>query len=97
MSEIRENWITGEWVIVAPERAKRGGNIVPSTEREEIASFLSSCPFCLGNEASTAEERFRIDGEDGRWLLRSVVNKFSVSLRRARRNRGVAPVQAKRG
>jgi len=78
MSEIRENWITGEWVIVAPERAKRGGNIVPSAEREEIASFLSSCPFCLGNEASTAEERFRIDGEDGRWLLRSVVNKFSV-------------------
>lgn len=32
----------------------------------------------LGNETSTAEERFRIDGEDGRWLLRSVVNKFSV-------------------
>ena len=30
MSEIRENRITGEWVIIAPERAKRGSNFVPS-------------------------------------------------------------------
>jgi galactose-1-phosphate uridylyltransferase len=28
MSEIRENKITGESVIIAPERAKRGGNLV---------------------------------------------------------------------
>jgi hypothetical protein len=77
MSEIRENKITGEWVIIAPERAKRGGNLVRAAERIESAHFLPSCPFCFGNEALTAEERFRVD-EDGRWVLRSVVNKFSV-------------------
>ena len=78
MSEIRENKITGEWVIIAPERARRGGSLAPASDRSEIGSFLSSCPFCLGNETATSEERFRVDGEDGRWLLRSVVNKFSV-------------------
>lgn len=78
MSEIRENRLTGEWVIIAPERAKRGGNLASATERVVVPPFLASCMFCPGNEAATADERFRLDGEDGRWVLRSVVNKFSV-------------------
>jgi UDPglucose--hexose-1-phosphate uridylyltransferase len=78
MSEIRENKITGEWAIIAPERAKRGGNLEPAVEPRTISSFLEGCPFCPGNEAATAAERFRLAGEDGSWLLRSVVNKFSV-------------------
>ena len=78
MSEIRENRLTGEWVIIAPERAKRGGNLASATERVVVPPFLASCMFCAGNEAATADERFRLDGEDGRWVLRSVVNKFSV-------------------
>lgn len=78
MSEIRENRITGEWVIIAPERAKRGGTPMPAAEQREIPSFLEGCPFCPGNEAATAAERFRLEAGDGSWLLRSVVNKFSV-------------------
>ncbi|MFZ0709263.1 MAG: DUF4931 domain-containing protein [Terrimicrobiaceae bacterium] len=78
MSEIRENQITGDWVIIAPERAKRGGNLAPVSERVEIPPFLAGCPFCQGNEAETDVERFRLNGDDGRWVLRSLVNKFSV-------------------
>ena len=63
MSEIRENKITGESVIIAPERAKRGGNLVSVGEQIQTATFLASCPFCPGNEALTAEERFRLAGE----------------------------------
>ena len=44
----------------------------------EIPDFLATCPFCPGNEAMTGAEKYRLDGEDGRWLMRSVVNKFSV-------------------
>ena len=33
MSEIRENRITGESVIIAPERAKRGGDLVSAGKR----------------------------------------------------------------
>jgi UDPglucose--hexose-1-phosphate uridylyltransferase len=78
MSEIRENKITGESVIIAPERAKRGGDLVSAGERISAAPYLASCPFCPGNEALTAEERFRFTGESDGWILRSVVNKFSV-------------------
>ena len=78
MSEIRENRLTGEWVIVAPERAKRGGNLGRSMERGEIPAHSDACPFCPGNEALTGEERYRARGEDGQWAVRSVVNKFSL-------------------
>ena len=78
MSEIRENRITGESVIIAPERAKRGGDLVSAGERIQAGEFLASCPFCPGNEALTAEERFRFAGERDDWMLRSVINKFSV-------------------
>ena len=78
MSEIRENRITGESVIIAPERAKRRGDLVSAGKRIQAAPFLASCPFCPGNEALTAEERFRFAGERDGWMLRSVINKFSV-------------------
>ncbi|HEY5895275.1 MAG TPA: DUF4931 domain-containing protein [Chthoniobacterales bacterium] len=78
MSEIRENRLTGEWVIVAPERAKRGGNLVSLAPRTEVPPYDPGCPFCRGNEAQAEIERFRIDGDDGQWTLRSLVNKFSV-------------------
>ncbi|MFZ4774139.1 MAG: DUF4931 domain-containing protein [Terrimicrobiaceae bacterium] len=77
MSEIRENPITGEWVIIAPERAKRGRNIPSRVARAEIPPFLATCPFCPGNEESS-EERYRLNGGDGNWDIRSVVNKFSA-------------------
>ena len=77
MSEIRENLITGEWVIIAPERAKRSKDLLTRTMPVEPPPFLAECPFCPGNEAAS-EERFRLEGDDGQWLLRSVVNKFSV-------------------
>lgn len=77
MSEIRENPITGEWVIIAPERAKRGTSIASRAARQEIPPFLATCPFCPGNEASS-EERLRVNGDGGSWAVRSVINKFSV-------------------
>jgi UDPglucose--hexose-1-phosphate uridylyltransferase len=77
MSEIRQNRLTGEWVIIAPERAKRGGNLAQPRERVEIPSWVATCPFCPGNEAGN-DECYRVVGDDGQWTLRSVVNKFSV-------------------
>jgi UDPglucose--hexose-1-phosphate uridylyltransferase len=78
MPEIRQNRLTGEWVIIAPERAKRGTNLVRPPEAVEIPPCLATCPFCPGNEGPGEDERFRIPGPDGRWLFRSVINKFSV-------------------
>ncbi len=79
MSEIRQNRLTGEWVIIAPERAKRGSNLAPPVPRVPIPPFDAACPFCPGNEkAASSGEQFRADDADGRWMIRSVVNKYSV-------------------
>ncbi|MDD2999313.1 MAG: galactose-1-phosphate uridylyltransferase [Candidatus Riflebacteria bacterium] len=78
MSEIRYNTITGDWVIIAAERARRPMNFVDATISSTIPSYEKSCPFCQGNEASSADEEFRIDDEAGNWRVRAVRNKFSV-------------------
>lgn len=78
MSEIRLNRLTGEWVIIAPERAKRGTNFIGPAAPADIPAYSATCPFCPGNEAMSSDESYRVDDADGRWLLRSVGNKFSV-------------------
>ena len=78
MSEIRHNRLTGEWVIIAPERAKRGSNFARPVSPVEVPAFVPTCPFCPGNEAIADGEEYRANGSDGRWIIRSVVNKFSV-------------------
>jgi len=77
MSEIRHNRLTGEWVIIAPERAKRGGNLDRRLSPAEVPALEKNCPFCPGNEVAT-DERYRTNGNDGHWLIRSLTNKYSV-------------------
>jgi UDPglucose--hexose-1-phosphate uridylyltransferase len=78
MSEIRQNRLTGEWVIIAPERAKRGGNVAPPQSIAPVPEFLATCPFCLGNETISGEDQYRANDKDGQWAVRSVPNKFSA-------------------
>lgn len=78
MSEIRHNLLTGEWSVIAPERAKRPGDLAKAKSQPDIPVYQETCPFCRGNEHLTSEERFRLRSDDGSWLIRSVPNKFSV-------------------
>jgi UDPglucose--hexose-1-phosphate uridylyltransferase len=78
MSEIRQNWLTGEWVIIAPERANRGTNLARPKDTVEIPAYAPACPFCPGNEAMTHDEAYHVDGAEGKWSIRSVANRFSV-------------------
>jgi hypothetical protein len=48
MSEIRENRITGESVIIASERAQRGGDLVSAVQAVPI---VANRPFCPRTEA----------------------------------------------
>lgn len=73
MSELRLDLATGEWVIIATDRARRPHEFrrvdtVGETPRE-------TCPFCPGREALTPGELYR-EPEDGPWSVRVVPNKF---------------------
>jgi UDPglucose--hexose-1-phosphate uridylyltransferase len=80
MPELRRDPITGEWVIIASERAKRPSDFAahaPGQEEEDS----SSCPFCPENESMTPPEiiAFRHPGSQRNgpgWWVRVVPNKY---------------------
>jgi UDPglucose--hexose-1-phosphate uridylyltransferase len=78
LPELRKDPVTGRWVIIATDRAKRPSDFV--RERVEIHGS-SFCPFCTGNELKTPPEIYahRSDGSARNtpgWTLRVVPNKF---------------------
>jgi len=78
MSELRQNIITRDWVIIAPERAKRPHEYRLENQRKiTLPAYRPDCPFCLGNEESTGEETLR-RSDDRSWRVRAVLNKYSA-------------------
>lgn len=76
MSELRHNAISGEWVVIATERARRPEDFAKvNKERSVNPEYSPACPFCPGNEALSPEEAFRI-GDEGKWTVRVIPNKF---------------------
>jgi UDPglucose--hexose-1-phosphate uridylyltransferase len=78
LPELRKDPITGRWVIIATDRAKRPVDFV--REKVEIRGS-GFCPFCYGNESKTPPEiqAYRPDGspkDSPGWSLRVVPNKF---------------------
>lgn len=78
MPELRKDPITGRWVIISTDRAKRPSDFV----RESVQiKGLGICPFCPGNEGKTPPEILAY-GRNGSgrntpgWSLRVVANKF---------------------
>ncbi|MEK7485287.1 MAG: galactose-1-phosphate uridylyltransferase [Planctomycetota bacterium] len=78
MPEIRYNVITGDWVILATDRAKRPEDFSRAPEKQKVPTWNAMCPFCPGNEIHTPIEHLRLTEGTAPWLLRSVPNKFSV-------------------
>ncbi|HEB13301.1 MAG TPA: galactose-1-phosphate uridylyltransferase [Actinobacteria bacterium] len=82
--ELRQDILTGEWVVIASSRATRPESF--STEpKKPPKKYLASCPFCSGNEAQTPPEVFAIRPADSAndttgWKVRVVPNKFPALL-----------------
>lgn len=77
MPELRQNFFTKEWVIIATERAKRPEELATHRALQEVPSFVETCPFCPGNESKTPPEVLRIPADlGGPWAVRVVPNKF---------------------
>ncbi len=77
MPELRKDPVTGRWVIIATERARRPNQYV-KIEEERKGGF---CPFCPGNENTTPPEVLSYRAKDSLpnsegWWVRVVPNKF---------------------
>jgi UDPglucose--hexose-1-phosphate uridylyltransferase len=78
LPELRKDPITGRWVIISTDRAKRPTDFVRDKVQIRGSGF---CPFCAGNETKTPPEimAYRSDGSHPNaqgWSLRVVPNKF---------------------
>jgi UDPglucose--hexose-1-phosphate uridylyltransferase len=79
MSELRQNFFTKEWVIIATERAKRPEELACHRPRQTFPSFVETCPFCPGNESQAPQELLRFpENESKPWAVRVIPNKFAA-------------------
>ena len=78
MPELRKDPITGRWVIISTDRAKRPSDFF--RQSVEIKG-IGICPFCYGNESKTPPEVLQY-GRNGSgpnspgWQVRVIPNKF---------------------
>lgn len=77
MPELRKDPVTGRWVIIATDRARRPTDFI----RHTVVLKGGFCPFCPGNESKTPPEilAFRMGhGERDKpgWSVRVVPNKY---------------------
>jgi UDPglucose--hexose-1-phosphate uridylyltransferase len=79
LPELRKDPITGRWVIIATDRAKRPSDFIRQPVPPPSATI---CPFDYGNERKTPPEvlAFRNSGarDEPGWRVRVVPNKFPV-------------------
>ncbi len=79
MPELRQNFFTKEWVIIATERAKRPEELATHRPSQDTPPFVESCPFCPGNENRTPPEVARYPAVSGQpWAVRVIPNKFAA-------------------
>ena len=71
MSELRKDYLTDDFVIIAKERAKRPDQF----KGEETKSDPLNCPFCPENEGLLPGV---IDEVGNPWRVRAVPNKFGA-------------------
>jgi UDPglucose--hexose-1-phosphate uridylyltransferase len=90
MPELRQNFATKEWVVIATERARRPEEMALHRERKALNHKVATCPFCPGNEKLTPPEVLRIPASgETPWHVRVVPNKFSALSREAQPTRTV--------
>jgi len=77
MPELRQNFMTKEWVVIATERAKRPDQMAVHRPSKPAVSFSPNCPFCPGHENLTPPEILRLP-EGAGWKARVVPNKFAA-------------------
>lgn len=75
---MRYNVATRDWVVVAPERARRPEDF--HAARPAITTdrppHREDCPFCPGGEANTPGETLRFCDPQRNWLVRAFPNRY---------------------
>jgi UDPglucose--hexose-1-phosphate uridylyltransferase len=77
-NHLRQNPLTRQWVIYAPQRSQRPGHSQkrPSVSSGQLPPNDAQCPFCPGNESMLPGLIYEIKSDNDGWLTRVVPNKY---------------------
>lgn len=82
MSELRQNILTGNWVVISPERGRKPSALKtagPAESEHTLPPYDARCPFCPGNEAvGEINVLHEIGDGKGGWLARVVDNRYKI-------------------
>lgn len=74
MPELRQNIITDEWVVIAPERAKRPQDyVIPPSMK---VSKPEDCPFCKESKTYKANHHLHIEGSKNIYVIQNKYPAF---------------------
>lgn len=77
MSELRQDLLTGRWVVLAPSRGDRPIAQGRDAGTRSRAPHDPACPFCPGNEAELPSIRWEAPGPGPHgWACRAVPNRY---------------------
>jgi UDPglucose--hexose-1-phosphate uridylyltransferase len=74
ISELRQDIVTGDWVLIATGRGKRPGDF--AKPREPYPPLESECFFCFPEETGQEKDTLIFRRADGDWSLRVIPNKY---------------------
>lgn len=80
-NEMRQNLMTGQWVIYAPDRGERPSDFEESPPQNQrgLPQHDADCPFCPGHEDRLTEIVLQLGRAEGHsWQTRVVPNKFPM-------------------
>lgn len=81
MPQLRQNIITGDWVVIAPERAKRPNDfVIPQSVK---TSDKSRCPFCIGSELYKKNQKVARASTENIYVLENRYPAFVESENKA--------------
>ncbi|MFO1063468.1 MAG: hypothetical protein U0892_06340 [Pirellulales bacterium] len=80
-SELRHDWLSDRWVIIAPQRNDRPDDFTHPQDASLASTGNDRCPFCRGHENETPNPvavypASTLPGHQPPWLVRVVPNKF---------------------
>lgn len=77
VGELRQDLITGKWVVMAPERSKRPHDFgAQRSQPKALPKFLDDCPFCRLDLFPQKPDVLRLPDDPDSWQVHVFGNKY---------------------
>ena len=81
VSQLRQDLVTGDWVVIATNRSRRPADFVKKRELDYEQDKNQTCCLCYPEETGQAEDVLIYEKENGNWSLRVFPNRYPAFQR----------------